>query len=78
MTFKVDVVALNNVRVVDVCPKAEGYPRHNWELSKYHEEEEEEDDDDYGDVTRIVIEMIMMNDDQLRIIRSTTGKKAMT
>ena len=29
VTFKVDVVALHNVRVVDVCPKAEGYPRHN-------------------------------------------------
>ena len=76
MTFKVDVVALHNVRVVDVCPKAEGYPRHNWELSKYHQKDDDDDaDDEHGDVTRMVIEMIMNGDDdgdQLRIIQSTT------
>ena len=30
MTFKVDVVALHNVRVVDVRTKAERYPGRNW------------------------------------------------
>ena len=78
VTFKVDVVALHNVRVVDVCPKAEGYPGNNWELSKYHEEEDNDDDDVDDDDDDFVVIGMIIDDEQLMIIWSKTKENIMT